>query len=178
MLRYGGDPVRALTEAISAGGDTDSIGAILGSWLGALHGAEGLPAALIARYSRRAVRSVASAGPGLVPEPASGRTRLPCSPLFGHGGVGPEPGPLSGHSRARLSQARSFLNGPVCFKRGVSASARRATGRLLNVGTGARALGFRISSSVRPAASSRPRTAGSSDRACRTRGCRSQSRSS
>ena len=48
MLRYGGDPMRALSEAISAGGDTDSIAAILGGWLGALHGAQGLPAALIA----------------------------------------------------------------------------------------------------------------------------------
>ena len=47
--RYGRDPMRALSEAISAGGDTDSIGAILGSWLGALHGAGGLPAPLIAR---------------------------------------------------------------------------------------------------------------------------------
>jgi ADP-ribosyl-[dinitrogen reductase] hydrolase len=48
MLRFGDDPMRALSEAISAGGDTDSIGAILGSWLGSLHGAGGLPALLIA----------------------------------------------------------------------------------------------------------------------------------
>ena len=38
-----------MTEAISAGGDTDTIGAILGGWLGALHGESGLPAALIRR---------------------------------------------------------------------------------------------------------------------------------
>jgi ADP-ribosylglycohydrolase len=49
FLRFGDDPARALTEAISAGGDTDSIGAILGAWLGALHGEAGLPGALIGR---------------------------------------------------------------------------------------------------------------------------------
>jgi ADP-ribosyl-[dinitrogen reductase] hydrolase len=49
FLRYGDDPMRALTEAIRAGGDTDSIGAILGGWLGALHGEAGLPGGLIRR---------------------------------------------------------------------------------------------------------------------------------
>jgi ADP-ribosylglycohydrolase len=49
LLRFGDDPRFALTEAISAGGDTDSIGAILGGWLGALHGESGLPSDLIAR---------------------------------------------------------------------------------------------------------------------------------
>jgi ADP-ribosylglycohydrolase len=49
LLRFGSDPLQALTEAISAGGDTDSIGAILGGWLGALHGEAGLPKDLIAR---------------------------------------------------------------------------------------------------------------------------------
>ena len=49
MLRYGGDPMRALSEAIGAGGDTDSIAAVLGGWLGALHGPQGLPVALIER---------------------------------------------------------------------------------------------------------------------------------
>jgi ADP-ribosylglycohydrolase len=49
FLRFGHDPLTALTEAISAGGDTDSIGAILGGWLGALHGEAGLPGDLIAR---------------------------------------------------------------------------------------------------------------------------------
>jgi ADP-ribosylglycohydrolase len=47
FLRYGDDPSRALAEAISAGGDTDSIGAILGAWLGALHGEPGLPVQLV-----------------------------------------------------------------------------------------------------------------------------------
>ena len=37
-----------LTTAISAGGDTDSIGATLGGWLGARHGEPGLPVDLIA----------------------------------------------------------------------------------------------------------------------------------
>jgi ADP-ribosylglycohydrolase len=49
LLSYGDDPLLALTEAISAGGDTDSIGAILGGWLGALHGETGLPGNLIGR---------------------------------------------------------------------------------------------------------------------------------
>ena len=33
---------------MSAGGDTDSTAAIAGAWLGALHGARGLPAGLVA----------------------------------------------------------------------------------------------------------------------------------
>jgi ADP-ribosylglycohydrolase len=49
FLRYGREPLPALTEAIGAGGDTDSIGAILGAWLGALDGEAGLPGELIAR---------------------------------------------------------------------------------------------------------------------------------
>ena len=49
FLRYGDNPLSALTEAISAGGDTDSIGAIVGGWLGALHGAKRLPGDLLDR---------------------------------------------------------------------------------------------------------------------------------
>ena len=49
LLRYGHDPLLALTEAIRAGGDTDSIGAILGGWLGASHGESRLPTFLIDR---------------------------------------------------------------------------------------------------------------------------------
>ncbi len=48
LLRFGSDPLVSLTEAISAG-DTDSIAAIVGAWLGALHGEEALPCALIDR---------------------------------------------------------------------------------------------------------------------------------
>jgi ADP-ribosyl-[dinitrogen reductase] hydrolase len=47
-LSYGATPLLALQECISAGGDTDSIAAILGGWLGARHGEPGLPAHLIA----------------------------------------------------------------------------------------------------------------------------------
>jgi len=50
-LRFGERPLEALQEAISAGGDTDSIGAILGAWLGARHGEAGLPANLLALLS-------------------------------------------------------------------------------------------------------------------------------
>lgn len=49
FLRYGDDPMRALTEAVSLGGDADSIGAIVGAWLGARHGRAALPADLIDR---------------------------------------------------------------------------------------------------------------------------------
>jgi ADP-ribosylglycohydrolase len=49
LLRYGNDPLFALSEVISAGGDTDSTAAILGAWLGASHGAEALPGSLIDR---------------------------------------------------------------------------------------------------------------------------------
>jgi ADP-ribosylglycohydrolase len=49
FLRESGAPLGALAAAISAGGDTDSIAAILGAWLGALHGASGLPRELVAR---------------------------------------------------------------------------------------------------------------------------------
>lgn len=49
FLRYGEDPSTALTEIIAAGGDTDSNAAILGGWLGALHGEAALPADLIGR---------------------------------------------------------------------------------------------------------------------------------
>jgi ADP-ribosyl-[dinitrogen reductase] hydrolase len=47
-LRYGEAPLLALQECIGAGGDTDSIAAILGAWLGARYGEAGLPAHLIA----------------------------------------------------------------------------------------------------------------------------------
>ena len=49
FLRHADDPMLALTETVGAGGDTDSIGAILGAWLGARHGVAGLPDHLIRR---------------------------------------------------------------------------------------------------------------------------------
>jgi ADP-ribosylglycohydrolase len=48
FLRFGEEPRLALIEAVSAGGDTDSIGAVLGGWLGARHGEGRLPADLLA----------------------------------------------------------------------------------------------------------------------------------
>jgi ADP-ribosylglycohydrolase len=50
-LRFGDQPLAALQEAIRAGGDTDSIGAILGAWLGARHGEAGLPGELLRHLS-------------------------------------------------------------------------------------------------------------------------------
>jgi ADP-ribosylglycohydrolase len=53
LLPYGSDPLLALTEIISPGGDTDSAGAILGSWLGSLHGEAALPRGLIEKIHDR-----------------------------------------------------------------------------------------------------------------------------
>ncbi len=49
FLRHAGDVFATLVDAVSVGGDSDSIGAILGGWLGALHGESGLPIGRIAR---------------------------------------------------------------------------------------------------------------------------------
>lgn len=49
LVRHGDDPLKTLGESISAGGDADSIAAILGAWLGALCGEGGLPRDLINR---------------------------------------------------------------------------------------------------------------------------------
>lgn len=47
FLRYADDPARALSETVLAGGDADTNAAIVGAWLGALHGERGLPGALV-----------------------------------------------------------------------------------------------------------------------------------
>jgi ADP-ribosylglycohydrolase len=49
FLRHGADPLAAIQESIAAGGDTDSIAAIVGAWVGALHGRSELPQGLIDR---------------------------------------------------------------------------------------------------------------------------------
>jgi ADP-ribosyl-[dinitrogen reductase] hydrolase len=51
-LRFGDDPMLALVETVSAGGDADSNAAIVGAWLGGQHGGAGLPAALVDRLQR------------------------------------------------------------------------------------------------------------------------------
>ncbi|MEM6531764.1 MAG: ADP-ribosylglycohydrolase family protein [Myxococcota bacterium] len=43
FLRHGHDPSLAISEAVNNGGDTDTIAAIVGAWVGALHGAHALP---------------------------------------------------------------------------------------------------------------------------------------
>ena len=48
-LRHGDDPMHAWVEGIAAGGDADTIAAILGGWMGAERGEAGLPGRLIAR---------------------------------------------------------------------------------------------------------------------------------
>jgi ADP-ribosylglycohydrolase len=47
FMRHGGDALGAVAETIAAGGDTDTIAAIVGAWVGALHGEKGLPSRLI-----------------------------------------------------------------------------------------------------------------------------------
>jgi len=46
FVRFGAEPGPARAEVIRAGGDTDSNAAIVGAWVGALHGAAGLPLSL------------------------------------------------------------------------------------------------------------------------------------
>ncbi len=47
FARFGNTPLRLLQETYSAGGDTDSIGAIVGAWAGALGGPRAFPAELV-----------------------------------------------------------------------------------------------------------------------------------
>lgn len=47
--RHGAVPLEAIQAAVRAGGDTDSVAAIVGAWAGALHGAGGLPPGLLAK---------------------------------------------------------------------------------------------------------------------------------
>lgn len=51
FMRFGREPTRAIVSAIEAGGDTDSNAAIVGAWMGALHGEAGLPADWITRLN-------------------------------------------------------------------------------------------------------------------------------
>ncbi len=60
------DPLDCLGHCIALGGDTDTNAAILGGWLGALHGASGLPQRLLAQlqggpFGERHLRRLASA---------------------------------------------------------------------------------------------------------------------
>lgn len=49
--RFGSRSLDAIVETIAAGGDTDSIAAIVGAWCGALHGERALPSHLVARLA-------------------------------------------------------------------------------------------------------------------------------
>ncbi len=64
FVRLGDDPGAAIAQVIRAGGDTDSTAAIVGAWVGALHGEGGLPSNLVAAlYDRSNGRRVSFAGP-------------------------------------------------------------------------------------------------------------------
>jgi ADP-ribosylglycohydrolase len=49
FVRFGRDPMEAMTAAVRAGGDTDSNAAIVGAWMGALHGVSAFPPRLVER---------------------------------------------------------------------------------------------------------------------------------
>jgi ADP-ribosyl-[dinitrogen reductase] hydrolase len=49
FVRAGDSPLQAIQLVIRAGGSTDTAGAIVGGWLGALRGPDALPASLLAR---------------------------------------------------------------------------------------------------------------------------------
>lgn len=51
FVRSGHDPVEAIVTAVAAGGDADTIAAIVGAWVGALHGEAALPRALVGRLA-------------------------------------------------------------------------------------------------------------------------------
>jgi ADP-ribosylglycohydrolase len=51
FARFGEAPLRMLQQTYSAGGDTDSIGAIAGAWAGALKGSTAFPPELLANLS-------------------------------------------------------------------------------------------------------------------------------
>jgi ADP-ribosylglycohydrolase len=51
FARFGEAPLTLLQQTYSAGGDTDSIGAIVGAWAGALSGASAFPPDLLANLS-------------------------------------------------------------------------------------------------------------------------------
>ncbi|MDG3003536.1 ADP-ribosylglycohydrolase family protein [Paludisphaera mucosa] len=53
FARHGDDPLKAVSEVVAAGGDTDSIAAIAGAWAGARSGLHRLPAALLDRIHDR-----------------------------------------------------------------------------------------------------------------------------
>lgn len=52
LVRAGDDPVGCVGEIIRSGGDTDTNAAVVGAWLGALHGPGAFPAELLSRLQR------------------------------------------------------------------------------------------------------------------------------
>jgi ADP-ribosyl-[dinitrogen reductase] hydrolase len=53
-LKYQDDPRRAILESANAGGDNAARCALIGTWLGALHGIEGIPSEWRAKLNARA----------------------------------------------------------------------------------------------------------------------------
>lgn len=96
FLRWGDRPLTALSELIGLGGDTDSTAAVLGAWLGALHGAAGLPGELLERIHPgpfgpghlRALGTALACGtapPRYSPVAALGRNLALYPVILGHG---------------------------------------------------------------------------------------------
>ena len=114
FLRHGDDPIRAISEAIYAGGDTDSMGAIVGGWMGALHGVDALPGNLIARIHNGPFGPSHLRALGLALARGAGRYSRSHTGLFEDGGDHPEPGPVSGGARAWVPKRDPILNpGPI-----------------------------------------------------------------
>lgn len=83
FVRFGNDPAAAMAEVIRAGGDTDSTAAIVGAWVGALHGAARLPQNLVATlHDRRDGRRVSFAGPSHLRALATALASARSSPVY------------------------------------------------------------------------------------------------
>ena len=111
FLRYGDDPLFALTEAVSAGGDTDSIGAIVGGWLGALHGARQMPGELLDRIHDGPFGPTHLRALGAALSPGPGRRTMHRSRILRCWSAASEPGFVPGHPRARVQKADAVLTG-------------------------------------------------------------------
>lgn len=96
FLRHRGSPLAAIRCAVEAGGDTDTIAAIVGAWSGALHGERGLPTELVSRIQDgpfgpshlRGLASAVAAGkppPGWSPARALVRNALLAPVILLHG---------------------------------------------------------------------------------------------
>ncbi|MEM6733254.1 MAG: ADP-ribosylglycohydrolase family protein [Myxococcota bacterium] len=142
FLRHGADPEWAISSAVHAGGDTDSIAAIVGAWVGALHGADELPREWVETledgvYGRSHLLSLVDAlledaEPPPVPALAAlGRNLLLAPLLFWHAIVRrlPISSPQSEIEDVAPSTVRETLDMPSGLDQDLNAEVRTAVGR-------------------------------------------------